>query len=252
MTILLLIILFFNSSSMVCVASTSEIYARVMYDEVYLYKQAGDATSENIYFSLPKTYFVKLIDRYDDNFYLAEYKEFTGLVKRSEVKAVSQTPNKPYLEDTSFRVYSEQSQDLRTEPKIISTSSTIVTNIPLLSENLTYYGYIHGDSKIIGRTDIWYYCKYSGDKDYFGYVYSDFCDKFSPNNIPLNTENMNYIDNPTFEKLEKVYSTLPSKSNNIGIIVLILSFPAIIFLYMIMRNAKIFTKNEKQGEIQDY
>lgn len=252
MSILLLFILFFNTSAVSYAVETQEIYARVMYDDVYLYKTPDLESKESIFFSLPKTYFVKLIDRYDETFYIAEYKEFTGFVKKSEVKAVTHTPKQPYLNDMSFRVYAEKSQDLRSLPSTSSNNSNIITNIPLLSENLTYYGYVHGDSKIVGRTDIWYYCRYNGEADYFGYVYSDFCDKFSIDSIPLNTENVSYTENPTFEKLEKVYSTLPSKSNNIGIIVLILSFPALVFLYLLLRNSKIFSRSQKHGEIQDY
>ncbi len=251
MTIFLLFILFFNSTSVAYASEKEPVFARVMYDDVYLYNQPS-SDNDDIFFCLPKTYFVKLIDSYDSTFYLAEYKEFTGFVKKSEVKAVKEIPAKPYLDDMNFRVYAELSQDLRTEPTSISGSSLVIANVPLLSENLIYYGYTKGESKISGRTDVWYYCKYQGNQDYYGYVYSDFCDKFSVNNIPLNTENLTYIDNPTFEKLEKVYSTLPSKNNNLAIIVLILSFPAIIFLYMILKNSKIFSQNEKQGEVQDY
>ncbi len=251
MTIFLLLILLFSSTPVAYASENEPIYARIMYDDVYLYKEPS-LENDNIYFSLPKSYFVKLIDNYDSTFYIAEYRDFTGFVKKSEIKAVAQIPANPYLKDMNFRVYAELSQDLRSEPTSISGTSRIVANIPLLSENLVYYGYTKGESKIAGRTDVWYYCKYQGSQDYYGYVYSDFCDKFSISNIPPNTENLTYIDNPTFEKLEKVYKTLPSKSNNIAIIVLILSFPALIFLYLILKNSKIFSHSEKQGEIQDY
>lgn len=251
MTILIFFILLFNSTSVAYASESQPIYARVMYDDVYLYKQPSQ-NEKDIYFSLPKTYFVKLIDNYDETFYIAEYKEFTGYVKKSEIKAVQEIPSVPYLQDHTFRVYAEKSQDLRTEPSSISGSSVVVANIPMLCDNLIYYGHVAGESKTQGRTNLWYYCKYQGEVDYYGYVYSDFCDKFSIEDIPLNTESLTYIANPTFEKLEKVYSTLPSKSDNLGIIVLILSFPALIFLYLILRNTKIFSHSEKHGEIQDY
>ena len=49
--------------------------------------------------------------------------------------------------------------------------------------------------------DIWYYCKYTADKDYYGYVYSDFCDEISPfinNNEELTDEEIELL-----EKLER-------------------------------------------------
>lgn len=256
MAIFLILFFLFNNITVTSkVAHANEVepcFARIVADDVFFYREPNENDSKSIYFILPKTYFVKLLSNYDENFYLAEYKQFSGYVKKNEVKAVAETPNSPYFEDTNFRVYAELSRDLRSEPSSISGSSITLANIPLLCNDLTFYGAIHGESKISGRTDVWYYCKFVAEQEYYGYVYSDFCDEFDISQIPLNTENLTFISNPTFEKLEKVPTTLPSKNKNIPIIILILTFPALIFIYLIIKNSRLFSSQNKQGEIQDY
>ena len=175
------------------------------------------------------------------------------------VKPITDTPAFPVtkcghtieLKNVSFRVYAELSRDLRTEANTSSTSSQ-VTYIPLYSRNLTYYGKVKGECLIDGRTDVWYYCKYSAEKEYFGYVYSDFCDELTQ--IIDNTEQVTYIENPTFLYLTEPTSyTIPENDNRLAIIVGILSVPAIVFLFMIIKGKHILSKTRyKDKEIIDY
>ena len=254
MLVLILIFLFSQSTTLeVCAATNETFFARVMFEQVYLYKTPNEITdSSNIYFELPQTYFVELIDSANDLFYKANYLNFTGYVKKDSVQAIAGVPMCPYLENINFRVYAELSRDLRTEPNQSNGSSSQVAYIPLLSKNITYYGKIVGESLIDGRTNIWYYCKYSADKDYYGYVYSDFCDEMST--IQNNIEQVTYLDNPTFApiKISNNY-TIPKNDNRLGIIVGILSIPAVIFLLMIVKGKHILSKERyKDKEVKDY
>ena len=254
MLVLILIFLFSQSTTLeVCAATNETFFARVMFEQVYLYKTPNEITdSSNIYFELPQTYFVELIDSANDLFYKANYLNFTGYVKKDSVQAIAGVPMCPYLENINFRVYAELSRDLRTEPNQSNGSSSQVAYIPLLSKNITYYGKIVGESLIDGRTNIWYYCKYSADKDYYGYVYSDFCDEMST--IQNNIEQVTYLDNPTFApiKISNNY-TIPQNDNRLGIIVGILSIPAVIFLLMIVKGKHILSKERyKDKEVKDY
>jgi len=227
-------------------------FARIMFDNVYLYNSPNELTdNSNILFELPKTYFVELTDSANENFYKANYLSFSGYVKKDSVQAIEGVPNSPYLKNVSFRVYAELSRDLRTEANTSSTSSQ-VTYIPLYSRNLTYYGKVKGECLIDGRTDVWYYCKYSAEKEYFGYVYSDFCDELTQ--IIDNTEQVTYIENPTFLYLTEPTSyTIPENDNRLAIIVGILSVPAIVFLFMIIKGKHILSKTRyKDKEIIDY
>ncbi len=254
--ILLLIILFSLENSLLYVSARTfdTYYARIMYDDVYLYKSPIEVNEyANIYFSLPRTYFVELIESSNSTFYKVNYLSFTGYVKKDAVQTIVGKPMTPYLENQNFRVYSEQSRDMRSEPTTTSGTSTQVVYIPLYSRNLTYYGTIQGEELVDGRTNLWYYCKYSADQDYYGYVYSDFCDEFDPNTIPLNHEEVSYTSEPNFDITEEITS-LPVENKTTAIVIAILTIPAIIFVFMILKGGKLFNKEIKKQtkEIQDY
>ena len=247
--LILCFLLLFNINTFIVHASNETYFARVMYEQVYLYKSPVDDNSQaNIMFELPKTYFVELTENCNNIFYKAIYQNITGYVKKDSVQAIEGTPINPYLNNLNFRVYAELSQDLRSAPN--STSSNQIAHIPLLCRNLTFIGKIEGESLIAGRTSTWFYCKYTADVDYYGYVYSDFCDEL-PQTLPSNTENVIYTSNPDF-KLE-TQQTIPQNSNTVGVIVAILTIPAIIFLLMIIKGKKILTNTSfSDKEIMDY
>ena len=245
--ITLIISLLFNSiNPIVCALdSAPTYYARVMFEQVYLYKTSQEDNSiQNIYFELPKTYFVLLTGE-EGEFYKAKYLNFNGYVKKDSVQATSSTPANPFLQNIFFRVYSNLSENLWSAP---SVSSNLISTIPHLNKNLEYFGKIQGESLIDGRTNIWYYCKFNND---YGYVYSDFCDEFST--YSSNTEMVNYIANPSFQIAPEPTNTIPQNSNAAGIVVLILAIPAIIFVFMLLKSSRWFkTTSSSSSEVVDY
>ncbi len=253
MILLMLFLICFQSMNIpVYAADQYKPYARIMFDNVYLYRTPNEiADYSNIYFELPRTYFVQLIDTAENDFFKVSYLNFVGFVKKDNVQAIIGTPIKPYLENISFRVFSEQSRDLRSEPTTQGGSSHQVAYIPLYSRNLTYYGSIQGENLIEDRTNVWYYVKYTADKEYFGYVYSDFCDKMTKRE--LNEEEVIYTTYPEFNKKPEDSKTLPLESKTTGIIIGILSIPALIFVFMILKSSKLISKEKSNGkEVKDY
>lgn len=251
MIILLILTLLFNSSiPYVSADNTVSYYARIMYDNVYLYRSPVDIDDiNNIFFELPRTYFVELLES-ENSFYKVNYSSFTGYVKKECVQTIAGTPITPCLNSINFRIYSEQSRSLRTEPSETAGTASLVAYIPLMCRNLTYYGKISGDSLIDGRTNIWYYCKYTADKDYYGYVYSDFCDEMTP--IVENDENVIYTTNPTFETTPPD-NHIPLENNTTTIIITILCIPALIFVFMILKSSVILNKEKRNAhEIREY
>ena len=247
--ILLILILFFQSTSINVYAFDEQTcWARILFDQVYFYKSAtNDNSTSNIYFELPKSYFVKLINK-QGNFYEATYQNLTGYVKKDSVQAVADTPSNPFLNNITFRVYAELSEKIYSQPK---STSALITQIPPLTKNIQYIGKIYGECLIDGRTNIWYYCKFSADYDYYGYVYSDFCDEMQQ--IPINNEDVKYINNPTFESKTEEINAIPEDSNLTGIVVGILSIPALVFVLMIMKGTKLMSHEKiKRKEIIDY
>ena len=250
MILLILSLLFQTQQVSVSAVEQEKIYARIMFEQVYLYKTpTNNNTSENVYFELPRTYFVELL-KLEGEFYQAKYMSLIGYVKKDSVQAVLGTPINPFLNNITFRVYADLSETIWSTPSI---NSNKITTIPHLTKNIYYYGKIQGERLIEGRTNIWFFCKYSTpESEYYGYVYSDFCD-----DIPTftnNTETLNYINNPTFNvNTEQEINTIPKQSNLVGVIVGILSIPAIIFVLLIMNSTRIFNKEKtKSQEIMEY
>ena len=253
--IILVLILFLNATTPIVFAENTKTYfAQIMFEQVYIYKTpTNDNSISNIYFEIPKTYFVELLSNANENFYYAKYCNVTGYVKKESVQAVANTPNTPFLDNLNFRVYADLSRNIRTEPNVSSNTSSLVASVPLYSRNLTFYGKILGENLIEGRTNIWYYCKYSADTDYYGYVYSDFCDEL-PLTFPTNTEEVTYISNPTFkdEYTETNPTSLDLQSNTTAIIIGIITIPALIFVFMILKNKNILSKQSSSKEIKEY
>ncbi|MCQ2564990.1 MAG: hypothetical protein MJ152_03960, partial [Clostridia bacterium] len=209
-----------------------------------------DDNFSNTKFLLPQTYFVKLTDNANADFYKAEYMGISGYVKKDKVQPIVGTPLQPYLENINFRIFAEPSRDMRTVPTSQDGSSSQVTYVPLLTRNLTYIGKVHGQELVEGRTDIWYYCKYSAEQDFYGYVYSDFCDKMST--ITDNTESVTYLTTPIFE-IEQNTASLPLNSKATGIIIAILCVPAVVFVYMMFKGTKFVKQNKNSHkEVIDY
>ncbi len=253
--IILILILFFNSINIspirqvYALENNQTYFARVLFEQVYLYKSAEDNNSySNIYFEIPRTYFVELLES-EGNFFKARYKSFSGYVKKDSVQATSSTPLNPYLSNVNFRVFAEMSETLWSQPSTQSPSKQIST-LPHLTKDLEYIGKINGECLINGRTNTWYYCKFTQTNSY-GYVYSDFCDELVA--IPTNNENVTYISNPTFTETITTPNAIPKESNAVGIIVTILSIPALIFILLLLKGKRILGNSTlKSREIVDY
>lgn len=249
MFILIVILIICLLPTLPPVYAEEQYYARILSEQVYLYSQPVLGNS-NIMFELPKSYFVRLIDKAENDYYLVEYNGIKGYVKKDSVRATSTTPSNPYLTNVSFRVYADPSRDMRSYPAIDNSLSERVTYIPLYSKNIEYIAKTKGQELIPNRTNIWYYCKYTTDREYYGYVYSDFCDEMSP--IYENTEQVEYIENPTFEtpKTESIDTSLDKKT--IGIIIAILTLPAIIFVILLLKGKHVLNYHANKHEIIDY
>lgn len=203
-------------------ASANEvIYAKIEHDNIFLYSSPSE---ENKLFVLPESYFVKLLNEANDNFYYCSYKDIKGYVKKDEVVAMKGTPIKPYVEGL-FRIFSLEGTGLYSSPNFTGEKIAI---IPYLTDNLIYYGTISGQS-IPDKTDKWIYCKYNSSTSFCGYVYSVFCDK-----EPIyteNTERFEVVSSPF------VKNTKPSQLSPVamGFIIAGVAIPCLIVLVLLVK-----------------
>ena len=225
-----LIFLFLICSCFLCTPSFTYadniFYAKIKSDNVYFYSNPIKS-EENELFLLPNTYFVMLINNENDNFYYAKYKDLYGYVLKQDVNVMDGIPTQPYA-NASFRVFSPDGLGLYTTPNI--NDSYEIIEIPYLAENLTYYGSVTGQQAIPEKSTTWYYCNFNDENDYFGYVYSVFCDKLTT--IQDNNESFNIISNPVFVTTSK--SSQLSQSSMIFIIIGV-SIPCLIVIYLLVK-----------------
>lgn len=239
------------SSTDVSVYASSKNYAQILQSNVYFYKTAStDSSLENVHFILERTYFVELVSS-EGNFYRAKYLNTEGYVFKSQVQCVKGTPTNPYLQGVSMRIYGEESRRLSTVPTTVGGESTKIMMLPKFTRDVVYIAKCYGETLIPERTNIWYYVKYSDETSHYGYIYSDGTDQMSA--IAPNIESLTYVDNPTFEIEGPI--AIPTSTKNI--IIIMLSIPALLFVFMILRGSSILystaeNSKKKSKEIKDF
>ena len=249
----MLFLFFIKPTSQPAFAETqTTFYARAVGSNVKLYRstQGGEETN-NIYFTIPQSYFVQIDQCDDDLFYRASYLGTSGFVKKSDVQCVSGYPQTPYA-TASFRVFIPGGVELRSSPTQ-SEGLNIVCELDFMETNLQYYGSIDGEEAISHKSSTWFYCKYiKNGKENFGYVYSAYCDLLTT--IPTNTETLELIDEPDFtietatppsESKESIDS-LPSSTQIIIIVAVCL--PCIVIIYLLFRPTKIAARAMEEAE----
>ncbi|MBR3790196.1 MAG: hypothetical protein IKK20_00115, partial [Clostridia bacterium] len=95
-----------------------------------------------------------------------------------------------------------------------------------------------------------YYCKYiNGDSSYFGFLYSEFCDKLSP--IIPNTEILPVFEGELFAKPtinQTNQSTNSAISNELKIFVIVaISLPCIFIVYLLFKPTKLVADDGKKS-----
>lgn len=201
------------------------IYAKVETENAFMYT-TPNSEDKNKLFILPQTYFVKLINVANDDFYYCSYKDIKGYVKKNEVVAMNGTPAHPYVEGL-FRTFSLEGLGIYSSPQL--SSEKCLATIPYLTDDLIYYGTITGQELIPEKSDQWIYCKYNDESSVCGYVYSVFCDKVPK--ITDNTESFEIISNP-FTK-----TTKPSELSPVamGFIIVGVALPCLIVLFFLIK-----------------
>lgn len=219
-----------SPSSFITFADNS-FYAKIQSDNVFFFSSPINSSQYNL-FVIPKTYFVLLLNDKNEDFYYAKYKDLYGYVLKNQVTVMRGTPSCPYANST-FRIFSPQGQNVYSMPYL---NSTRITSIPYLCENITYYGSAYGEQAIPEKSQEWYYCNYFDNNNFYGYVYSVFCDKLTP--IGENTEAFQVVQNPVFssssnESLSEVSMTF---------IIIAVSLPCIIVIYLLLKPTLISQK----------
>lgn len=241
---------------------TNYTYAQIKSDDTYLYKTPNNATVQNAYFALPNTYFVMLLSNYNDYLYKVQYKDLVGFVLKQKVYPVKEKPQKPFLENITFRVYSSDGTKVYNSP--FNTQEQTNFNFVEVFETINYYGYILGDELIENRGLTWYYGKtnYSSNNspqnesvnqtnNITGYFYSGLCDSLS--SIPQNTESVTYTNQVFLDEDNSFLFSLIDLSPALKILLVVLiTLPSIGLIYLLFAPFKIRQEKLKNKTKNSY
>ena len=201
-------------------------YAKVEEDNVYFYSSPSKSTQSTL-FEIPNSYFVLLLGEQNEDFYYAKYKDVYGYVLKNSVSVLDGTPLNPFANIT-FRVFATQGLGLYFSP--YQNENNLVSTVPFLTNNIACYGKIIGEQLIPDKSNEWFYCNYQADENYYGYVYSVFCDKIT--DVEYNNERFSIIENPSFTD-ETIENTLSNTS--MIFIVIGVSLPSLVVIYLLIK-----------------
>lgn len=212
-------------------------FARIENSQTMLYSSFD---SQQPIFTLPQTYFVELLSSANDLYYYARYSDIYGYVLKSDVKPVYNTPQNPFLNNISFRVFVPGGANLRSSPYNLGATNLIYT-IQFLETNFLYYGQTTGEEAISKKGNVWYYCKYLlNNSSYTGYVYAPLCDCLST--ISPNTEEVEYVQGDViFKDVNQEITTngLNGLSQTAQTIIIVaISLPCLLFIYLLFKPTK--------------
>ena len=207
----------------------SNTYAKVSSDCV-LYKNADlNESIDNIYFVVPETYFVTVIETVSDTCMKVQYGNYTGFVKSSNLVIASFIPEIKELEGITFDIKETSGTQIWSKP---SSSSKVLTTISAGVKNISYIAFAYGEVPSGGESNLWYYVTYtpanSSTNVYEGYVYSENVTNLSE--IPVNIE-----ANPETENFDNEKENVIVISSSIRtLLIALISIPVILFLAVIL------------------
>lgn len=220
-------------------------YARIEASGSYLYKTAtANPSINNIWCELEKTYFVQILNDYNDQFYKVSYNSIIGFAKKSDLNIVLSTPLMPYPSGINIKIKNTNGCYLRSSPISKTSTNNIIKTLNKGTKNILFIGYIHGDENIDLKGNVWYLVKY---EDEIGYIFSDFVE----NKVTLypNLEEISLLNNNLSNTLLN-----PINNSTTAILIGIILLPCLIILAIMFlpkkATANIRKKNKKLKEIK--
>lgn len=224
-----------NSLSIKVNSFNVDIFARVNSNATYLYKTPTKSNDiSNRLFLLEQTYYVRVLEQVNDDFFQVQYLDICGYVFVDDLTLVKETPACPYLDGITFDISPSINHcTIRTEPNSFDDSN-IVTTLSSPVKNLSYYGKIAGSESVTTLGNLWYYCSLThNDKEIKGYVYAPYVTNLSPI-IP----NEEILTSTSIEVINATNGLLNLNITTENIIIFLVALPTIAVLYLLLRPSK--------------
>lgn len=225
------IFLVFNAgvSNNVAAAQENGVYAKALKECVFYKNQTMTDEIEGVYFLIPESYFVLVIQKFD-NCFKVQYKDYVGYVKKENVKVLSFIPVVKTLEGVTLDIKQSAGTQVWTLPS--SINGNVLSTIPAGTKNITYIASVYGDIPTGGQSGLWYYVSYTplsiSTNVYTGYVYSENVANIS--DIIYNTEDDLDVNFSSQNDSDAIYISGTIKT----IIVAVITIPIIAFFVIIL------------------
>ena len=234
----LFFLIFYNQLPIKKTEAKAELstYAKALSNCV-LYKTSSlNNEIDNIYFIVPETYFVIIIeDSVSENCMKVQYGNFIGFIESSKVIISTFIPIVKTLENITCDIKDTSGTQIWSKP---SALSKYYTTIPAGTKNINYIATVFGEIPSGGESNIWYYVTYipanNSTNVYEGYIYSENTSNLTE--IVANTETNPEVINTQNNGDYTIYISSPIKV----LIISVVAIPIIIlFLILISRITKI-------------
>ncbi len=223
-------------------------YAKAL-NNCVLYKSVDMVDGfEDVYFQVPETYFVMIIESINDECYKVQYDKYVGYIKSSSVVVATFVPIVKTLENVKFDIKNSSGTQIWQAP---TTNSSICTTISAGVRNITYIASAVGAVPSGGKSNVWYYVHYTPSQNstnvYEGYIYSENTTNLSEIVANLESNPVDITKEQNTENLVFISSTIKT------IILVVILVPIILFfaiiLYKIVKKYKKTTIKAKNNNI---
>ncbi|MBQ8451572.1 MAG: hypothetical protein IJ538_02215 [Clostridia bacterium] len=200
----------------------------------------------DIYFVIPETYFVVIIENVSDEVIKVQYDKFIGYVRAESVVVATFIPNVKTLLGVTFDIKETSGTQIWSYPS--SVSGTILTTLSASTKKINYIAYAYGSVPNGGESNLWYFVSYTPEFNstnyYEGYIYSENVTNLSPiiPNVESNPINETLIQNITSD--DNVQKQ-PSQTFQ-TLLIIVIAVPIILLIAVILLK---ITKKIKENAV---
>lgn len=224
------------------------VYAKVNDDCILFKSKDMNDALDDVYFVIPESYFVVILETVNDNCFKVQYDKYFGYINSSKVTIAKFTPIVKSLDNIKCDLKETAGTQIWSKP---STSGNVLTTIPAGTLNLNYIAYAFGEIPIGGESNVWFYITYTPKSNstdvYEGYIYAENVSRLDE--IVYNAET-----NP--EIIEEI-QVVSDKEINLSstfktVLVSIISIPIILLISIILyKFVKLIQKNTKKDKFEN-
>lgn len=249
----LLICLFFNvsfiSDNFVYSKTENTTYAKALSNCVLYKSQTLDNDINNIFFIVPETYFVVVLEKVDDLCLKVQYDKYIGYVNSESVLMATFIPIVKTLENITCDIKQTSGTQIWNKP---STEGNVLTTIPAGTTKISYIAEVYGIIPVGGVSNVWIYVTYTpltnSTNVYEGYVYSENVTNVSEIVANVETNPEVIAKDEIVEKDETIYISSTFRT----IITALISIPIILlFAIILYKFIKKFKKNTNNNKYQN-